>query len=218
MKKIIAFVLMTVLLLTTVCYAQSFSDIEGHWAAQEIEDAYMYGIVNGDGDGTFRPDDSISRAEFVKMLASVVANNYLEVIPDDLAESDHWASKYYVFAKNLIYKPLTESEKVGNIIPGMLTDADIDAPIQRWEMAFLVGEAFENMFYITDVAEYADAALVAESYPAEVAESVGICVNIGIIRGDEHGKFNPADGATRAEAAAVMNRMNSTIMTLLSEK
>lgn len=217
MKKITAAILSALMLLTTVCFANPFSDVEGHWAASEIETAYNSGIVNGDDDGSFRPDDGVSRAEFVKMLAAVVASNYLQPIPDDLAETTHWASKYYVFAKNLIYQPLTDAEKVGNIVPGLLTETDIDAPIQRWEMAFMVGEVFENMFYVEEGADYADAAQVSANYPAAVAESVGICVNVGIIKGDEHGNFNAGDGGTRAEAAAIMNRMNKKIQELISQ-
>lgn len=214
MKRLTA-LLIAVILCTTTVFAHPFTDVSGHWAEAELDAAYEAGIINGDGDGTFRPDDSISRAEFVKMLAAVSSMNYLEVIPDELAESSHWASKYYVFAKNLIYKPLTDAEKVGSIIPGVLTDADIDAPIQRWEMAYLVGNAFENLFYITDTATYGDATVVAEKYPAAVAEAIGICVNVGIIKGDEYGNFNPGDGATRAEAAAVMNRMDKKMQELI---
>ena len=211
MRRIISAVLITILLVSCVCYAAPFSDVDGHWAADELEMAYEVGIINGDGDGRFRPDDSISRGEFVKMLAAVIANNFLQPIPEDLAESKHWASKYYVFAKSLIYTPLTEADKVGDIVPGLMSDGDMDKPIERWEMAFMTGEALSNLFYAENVASYGDAEKVAANYPAEVAQAIGICVDMGIIRGDEHGNFNPSDGATRAEAAAVMNRMYNKI-------
>lgn len=217
MKRFTALLIAVITLCTTTVFAHPFTDVSGHWAEPEIDKAYESGIVNGDGDGTFRPDDGISRAEFVKMLAAVTAENYSEDIPNDLAESEHWVSKYYVFAKNLIYEPLTEAEKVGNVIPGLLTDADVDEPIKRWEMAFMVGKAFENMFYITDGADYADAAQVAEVYPAAVAEAVAICVNVGIIKGDENGNFNAGDGGTRAEAATIMNRMDAKMRELIAK-
>lgn len=54
----------------------SFSDVpESHRYAAAITLAYVYGIIDGDIDsngkpkGTFRPDDSINRAEVAKMLA-----------------------------------------------------------------------------------------------------------------------------------------------------
>lgn len=45
-----------------------FSDISSHWAKEDIEIAVEKGIVNGYPDGTFRPDLSVTRAEFIKML------------------------------------------------------------------------------------------------------------------------------------------------------
>ena len=45
-----------------------FSDIQGHWAQQQIEQAVSEGWVNGYLDGTFRPDETITQAEFTKLL------------------------------------------------------------------------------------------------------------------------------------------------------
>ena len=46
----------------------AFSDIENHWARAEIERLSDLGIVDGYADGTFRPDEKLSRAEAAKML------------------------------------------------------------------------------------------------------------------------------------------------------
>ena len=45
-----------------------FSDIQGHWAERQIEQAVSEGWVNGYPDGTFRPDETITQAEFTKLL------------------------------------------------------------------------------------------------------------------------------------------------------
>ncbi|CCQ94130.1 hypothetical protein CULT_170013 [[Clostridium] ultunense Esp] len=47
-----------------------FTDISGHWAEKEINQGAAEGIVTGYTDGTFQPDRSITRAEFVLMLAN----------------------------------------------------------------------------------------------------------------------------------------------------
>ena len=52
-----------------------FTDIENHWAKIHIEKLEAYGIVNGYEDGTFRPDESITRAE-----AAVMVSNALTVL------------------------------------------------------------------------------------------------------------------------------------------
>jgi hypothetical protein len=47
----------------------SFSDTAGHWASSAIAALQAEGIISGYKDGTFRPDQEISRAEMVAMLA-----------------------------------------------------------------------------------------------------------------------------------------------------
>lgn len=54
-----------------------FPDIEGHWAGAEINRAAQKGWVRGDGNGLFRPDAPITRAEAVTLI-----NRVLERTPD----------------------------------------------------------------------------------------------------------------------------------------
>jgi hypothetical protein len=46
----------------------AFADTSGHWANSAISVAYMQGWVNGFGDGTFRPDQAITRAEVAALV------------------------------------------------------------------------------------------------------------------------------------------------------
>ena len=61
-----------------------FTDIDGHWAEDYINIAASIGWVQGDGDGTFRPKDSITRAE-VMTLVNRALNRQPES-KDDLLE------------------------------------------------------------------------------------------------------------------------------------
>ena len=56
----------------------SFSDLSGHWAAGEISKAYKNGWVTGYSDGTFRPDQSITRAEAVALINRVLERELTE--------------------------------------------------------------------------------------------------------------------------------------------
>lgn len=49
-----------------------FKDIKGHWAEKYIEKLYDYGIVSGDGMGSYRPNDPVTRAEAAKMLSNAL--------------------------------------------------------------------------------------------------------------------------------------------------
>lgn len=52
-----------------------FNDISGHWAAEYINRAATRGWVTGDGNGTFRPDDYITRAEAATLINRVLERN-----------------------------------------------------------------------------------------------------------------------------------------------
>lgn len=49
-----------------------FKDIESHWAKESIERLAKLGIVKGDEQGNFRPDNPITRAEVVVLLDRVL--------------------------------------------------------------------------------------------------------------------------------------------------
>jgi hypothetical protein len=48
-----------------------FRDARGHWASDEIDAYVRRGIISGYADGTFKPDNNITRAEFLTLLSRV---------------------------------------------------------------------------------------------------------------------------------------------------
>jgi hypothetical protein len=52
--------------------SNSFSDITGHWANKYINSSAQKGWVNGYPDGSFKPDQYITRAEFVTLVNNVL--------------------------------------------------------------------------------------------------------------------------------------------------
>ena len=73
-----------------------FTDIEGHWAAADINALSAAGVIGGYSDGTFRPDRTLTRAEAVKLINRVVG---VQIDPSENRElfrdltPKHWA--YY---------------------------------------------------------------------------------------------------------------------------
>ena len=81
-KKLISSVLLGSILMTPIyAYANpNLKDISGHWAKKEINQFISSGYVNGYEDETFRPDNSITRAEFVKLVNKYFGFNNKEDI------------------------------------------------------------------------------------------------------------------------------------------
>lgn len=66
---------------------KTFSDITGHWAQKNIELAVGNGWINGYDDGTFRPNNNITRAETFAMINRVL-DRQTESVSDLLPTSD----------------------------------------------------------------------------------------------------------------------------------
>lgn len=67
--KLFSIIFIYILAVSSSSFA-TFSDINGHWAEEKINDFYESGFAEGYGDGTFKPDNDITRAEFCKIINS----------------------------------------------------------------------------------------------------------------------------------------------------
>ncbi|WP_168123181.1 S-layer homology domain-containing protein [Paenibacillus sp. HB172176] len=65
----------------------SFKDTAKHWAKEQIETAVQKGYVNGFPNGTFKPDQPVTAAEFIKMIVTALG------LPHE-TESGAWYSTY----------------------------------------------------------------------------------------------------------------------------
>ncbi len=80
-----------------------FSDIKGHWAEIYIESAEAKGWIKGYPDNTFRPDNYITRAEFVSFVNNILGRHVklIDILPGtvkfrDLEDTSLW---YYTAMK-----------------------------------------------------------------------------------------------------------------------
>ncbi|AKG23704.1 glycoside hydrolase family 10 protein [Calothrix sp. 336/3] len=72
----------------------TFSDIQSHWARRFIEILTQRRVFNGYPNGTFRPDNSVTRAEFAAIITSVFSTTAKrEVIKFTDVPDSHWAAK-----------------------------------------------------------------------------------------------------------------------------
>lgn len=93
MKKILLFVLILSIVFSNVtCFA--FDDISDTDTSYAVDVLSKYSIINGYDDGTFRPNENITRAEFTKIMI-YTGNLYCQCESSDFSDiKEHWAEEY----------------------------------------------------------------------------------------------------------------------------
>lgn len=197
-KRILTLFLCFTMLISTISIigtgsAYAFSDTSGHWAETVINSWSNRGVISGDGDGNFRPNDSITRAEFAKIIAT--ANKYTEQKALDFSDvsTDDW-----------YYDALSKSVTAG-IINGY-TDGTFrpDNKISREEAAAIIARAYDLGNDLTDIS-FTDQNQIADWS----LNYIKILYNQNIIAGYPDGSFMPQAPITRAETVQMLDRVNT---------
>lgn len=177
-----------------------FTDVpEDAWYHDYVYDLVYRGVVNGMTATTYEPAGTLTRAQFVKLLACSLADaetlkTYEGKHPFKDSEG-HWAEAYIAWAKD---KGIVEGVSA--------TEFDPEAPITREQMATIFGR-----YALKQGIELPKDAAPAESFPdadkiSEYArEFVELMRIAGILNGYEDGTFRPQGNATRAEAAKLFS-------------
>lgn len=176
-----------------VSAASMFSDINGHWAQETIEELAGKGIINGKGEGLYDPEGNVTRAEFSKLLTCIAGNNF-ESVDGELIDvpKDAWFNPY-------VYEALKQCIFYINELNGgyFLPDSSADREtVAVWAVRLLGVEGDSDTTPFADNTSIDNKIAVATAY------------NQGIISGDAGtGKFRPDDPLTRAEAATIIKRV-----------
>lgn len=169
-------------------------DIDGHWAKSNIEYVYDHSLMNGYPDGTFVPENSITRAEFATVMSKFTELGEDSAAADKFSDVDgHWAKGYI----GALY-----SREIVNGVSD--TEFAPDANITRQEIATILARAFKLTEKSADV--FADNASVAEW----ASDFVYMTKAAGYMQGDENNNFNPLANATRAEVATIIYRLHTS--------
>lgn len=149
------------------------------------------GGINGYDDGNFKPDNTITNAEFVKIIVGLVGEaSYAD---------GHWAEGYIRKAKDL-----------GIVDTDELPENEYDEPIRRQRMAKFAARTMEKVLnetptadtsvYTSTITDWADVCESCKPYVAEVYSK-------GVICGMPDGTFSGGNNTTRAEATTMLVRM-----------
>ena len=176
--------------------SHKFTDIDDYWAADYVDFLYNADITTGYSDGTFRPNQNISRAQFAVMLYRYLkldANKYESVsLPfADLGQ----IPAYALPAAKALYSEgiITGSEKNGKLY------FNPDSSLTRAQAAAMIGR--------TQAKGYAEVELTFTDngkIPAYAAPYIRTMTAQGVISGYSDGSFKPNNNITRGQMAKIL--------------
>jgi len=172
----------------------SYSDIEGHWASASIDKWSSHGVLQGSGGGLFRPENEMSRAEFVMIVNRLFGLRDASAVQFADVPADAWYASSMRIARSAGYYkgyPNGEARPLERI-------ARQDA-VTLLVRAFALESPAENGSSFAG--GFKDANRIA-GYAREAVEAMQ-----GVVKGYPNGEFGPDRFITRSEAVALLDQM-----------
>ncbi len=172
-----------------------FKDVDKHWAKNEIEEAVRLGIAQGFGDGSFKPEQSVSREQIIVMIMNAMRPGEEPSTPPAFTDRDQistWAAKAIALADEL---GLMSGFEDGSFRP--------KAELTRAQLAVLLARAIgAEPSEGADGNDYADEA----SIPSWALPATRLLQELGIMTGRAGNRFAPNETVSRAEAITAILR------------
>ncbi|NLN47840.1 MAG: molybdopterin-dependent oxidoreductase [Clostridiales bacterium] len=179
-----------------------FGDVVGHWAEEHILYLYDKGVTNGTGPNTYSPNNTLTRAEFVKFIISTKKDIDVKGAKDifkDVAKGE-WYTEYVNWAGE---NGVDAGSADGSFRPG-----DV---ITREEMATMLlsfaDAAKIKLPRVSESMEFVDATKISPW----AEKAIGIVQRAGIIEGKPGDIFDPKGSADRASAAKIIKLLMDII-------
>lgn len=175
-----------------------FNDLAGvEWASEAINALADKGVINGKGEGKFAPNDSVTRAEFAKILVQAFG----------LADPNATANALTDVKQGDWYYNAVASAYTKGVITGKGDGTfGVNDQISRQDMAVLIYRAAKaaniQLPVLKEEVKYADGANIADY----AKEAVTALQRAGIVNGVSETEFAPTATATRAAAAQMIYR------------
>ena len=191
-------IIIIVFAMSSLSVAKDYNDLPAtHWAYKYVSELSDIGTISGYKDGSFKPNKSISRAEFYKLL---VSSKYPSEVFEKLKEFMNFTAWYEPYMYNAFEKGYF-ADDIGYGNP--------NDPITRKEMIIALGKVVKenngnNEIEIKEVP-------FEDLLEAGISEYEMYCVNMAytnnLIKGYNDGTFKPDNNMTRAEVATVIYRL-----------
>lgn len=210
----------------------AFSDIKGHWAEETIIKFKDKNIISGYPDGTFKPDNSVTRAEFAKIIALAFGLQEKNELNYDDVKAEIWyypylecSAKYIpvyplpvAYETNIPYQEvrekglnyfLPETAAIRMHIAETLAEIKKDKEDINVEIPTIQDIQKEIQSTFKD-ADYENLYPMHGKVPESVQrmfEYTWLANELGIMQGDTDGYFRPYDKVTRAELLTAIDRL-----------
>lgn len=177
-----------------VASAQTFNDVQGHWAHGYIMQLSEAQIIRGYPDGSFRPEDNMTRAEFIRTLVTGRGLPLKPLATPTLTDvkTYHWCYPY-----------IETAIAAGIIIPGEYNRLEFepDEPVTRVEAAMFLSRSL-GLGEASTYTGFDDGYLIPEEFRGYIRAAR----ERGLISGYPDGTFRPWNPVTRAEACTILVR------------
>lgn len=184
-----------------------FPDIAGHWAAEPIRFCVENGLFYGVSARSFAPDASMTRAMFVTVLGRLYEKSNGS-LPQPAAGTD-----FYDVDEGSYYAPYVTWAAANGIVSGY-GDGRFgpDDQVTREQMgaimaSFLRAAGYGDRVTVGSISGFKDASRIS----GWAEDGVAVCVGCGLLSGYPDGCFYPQDKATRAQVAAILERLDRWI-------
>lgn len=181
--------------------AEMFSDVqEGEWYKIYIDYAVTYGLLSGTGNGKMQPSRTISRAEFVQVLANLAGVD---------TTNKNVSTKFTDVKSREWYTPAIKWASENGIVNGVSgTGFAPNDKINRGQMCTMLVRYAEKysitLENINDRKTFADDAKIS----SWAKDAVYKCQMGGLVSGVSATEFAPASSADRASVATIMSRFH----------
>lgn len=210
MRKIV-FLLIFICLISIGFTDQIFFDISDHWAAPSIYWASEKGYVNGYPDGTFRPEQPITRLEFMDIYQEILIQN--GVFDIELQAPDYF---YDDLVENEWGRSVVSSLEGNFQRSGGTLNAIFPLPLLEGEQSLTRGEAIQLLAWVVPDQTDQETILFNDAIEAPDQSAVERVVANKIFTGYPDQTIRLQDGLTRAEATIVLQRLDSQLQILKS--
>ena len=182
-----------------------FSDIANSGYREWITLGYAMGIVNGYPDGTYRPNNPVTRAQYVTMLYNMCGKPNASGYEVNFNDTNTISASYMDAVKWGVAMGVINGYGDNTFRPNKdISRAEMAAFSYRLIKLIVGGEPTDEL---KADCSFKDSA----SIPNVHREAVNVCANLGIIQGFSDGNFRPNATANRGQAATILVRVAASL-------